>query len=294
MLVGRVVDDEVGDHADAAVARGADQLGEVAGRAEPLVDPVEVGDVVAVVALDRRVERHQPEARDAEAGEVVDALGQADQVAAAVAVRVQEHLDVEAVDDRVLPPQVAGGLAPHRRGRTCSPKASMNGPLLLADVVQVDRVEPELGELVEPRGVPAEVGGDQHRAARRPPAARAWPPRRTARRSRGPSTAAARRRSCATGRARSAAPPPRTAPTTGAPGAHAGPPNASSIAPQVLVRLVDGDQPVGPPARPAARSPRSPRWPAAAAARPAASTASPGRRARARRGRPPRPRTARA
>ncbi len=82
-----------------AVARGADQLDEVAVRAEARVDAVEVGDVVAVVAVGRRVERHEPQARHAELGEVVDALGQARQVAAAVAVPVQERLDVEAVDD---------------------------------------------------------------------------------------------------------------------------------------------------------------------------------------------------
>ena len=49
-------------------------LDDVAVRAEPRVDAVEVRDVVAVVALARRVERHQPEAGDADAGEVVDAL----------------------------------------------------------------------------------------------------------------------------------------------------------------------------------------------------------------------------
>ena len=113
VLVGGVVDDEVGDHADAALARGAHHVGQVAVRAEPRVDPVEVGDVVAVVALTGRHERHQPDAVDAEARQVVDPLAQARQVAAAVAVPVQEGLDVEAVEDRVLPPDVARDLAPH-------------------------------------------------------------------------------------------------------------------------------------------------------------------------------------
>ena len=53
----------------------------------------------------------------AEPGEVVDAVAQAREVAAAVAVGVQERLDVEAVEDRVLPPDVAGGLAVHPRDR---------------------------------------------------------------------------------------------------------------------------------------------------------------------------------
>ena len=86
MLVGGVVDHEVDDHPDAALAGGADELDEVAQRAEPRVDAVVVGDVVAVVAIGGRVERHQPEAGDAETGEVVDAPGQPGEVAHAVAV----------------------------------------------------------------------------------------------------------------------------------------------------------------------------------------------------------------
>ena len=83
--------------------------------------PREVDDVVAVVAVRRRVERHQPQAGGAEAREVVDALDQAGEVAAAVAVEIVERLDVEAVDDGVLPPQVAAGarriLSAGRRAR---------------------------------------------------------------------------------------------------------------------------------------------------------------------------------
>jgi hypothetical protein len=44
------------------------------------VDAVEVGDVVAVVAVRGRVEGHQPQAGDPELGEVVDAFGQSDEV----------------------------------------------------------------------------------------------------------------------------------------------------------------------------------------------------------------------
>ena len=128
VLVGRVVHDEVRDHADAAVAAGAHHLREVAERPERRIDAEEVRDVVAVVAVGRGIERHQPQAADAQPGQVVDPLGQPDQIAAAVAVGVEERLDVEAVEDRVLPPQVAGGLDRHRRspGRTCSPKRGVD------------------------------------------------------------------------------------------------------------------------------------------------------------------------
>ena len=81
--------------------------------AEPGVDTVEVGDVVAVVTIRRGVERHEPQDADPEAGEVVDALGQSGEVAGAVAVPVEEGLDVEAVDHGALPPLVARDLDAH-------------------------------------------------------------------------------------------------------------------------------------------------------------------------------------
>jgi hypothetical protein len=51
MLIGGVVDDEIGDDPDPAVAGRADELDEVAERPERRVDAVEVDDVVAVVAV---------------------------------------------------------------------------------------------------------------------------------------------------------------------------------------------------------------------------------------------------
>src|SRR4029079_16429431 len=68
----------------------------------------------AVVLVGRRVERHQPDAGGAEVGDVVDAADQAVKV-------VVEGLDVQAVDDRVLPPQVAGRGEAHQLSRSsCS------------------------------------------------------------------------------------------------------------------------------------------------------------------------------
>ena len=113
MLVGGVVGDQVDDHPQAAVVGGAHELDEVAQGAQPGIDPEVVADVVAVVEVGRGVERHQPQAGDAQAGQVVDLVGQAGEVAAAVAVAVHERLDVQAVEDRVLPPQVGGEVDPH-------------------------------------------------------------------------------------------------------------------------------------------------------------------------------------
>ena len=86
MLVGGVVDDEVEDQADAAFLEDVGELGEVAERAEPGVDRVVVGDVVAVVAVRAREEGLQPDAVDAQVLEMVDPVDEALEVSDAVAV----------------------------------------------------------------------------------------------------------------------------------------------------------------------------------------------------------------
>jgi hypothetical protein len=62
-----MVDDQVGDHPQAAVARCADELDEVPVAAQARVHPVEIGDVIAVVAVRGWVVRHQPHAGHAQA-----------------------------------------------------------------------------------------------------------------------------------------------------------------------------------------------------------------------------------
>ena len=110
VLVRGVVHHQVGDHPHAPVVCRQHHLDQVARRPHRPVDAEVIDDVVPVVAVRRRVERHQPDARHADAGEVVHPVGQPHQVAAAVAVRVGERLRVQAVDHRVLPPQVGGAL----------------------------------------------------------------------------------------------------------------------------------------------------------------------------------------
>ena len=68
-----------------------------------------VGDVVAVVAAGRGIERQQPQRGDAEVLQVVELLGQAGEVADAVVVAVGERLDVKLIDDRVLVPELVAG-----------------------------------------------------------------------------------------------------------------------------------------------------------------------------------------
>ena len=105
VLVGGVVDDELGDDLQPAPVRFAHERAEVVARAVVRMHVVVVGDVVAVVAQRRRIERQQPDRVDAELLDVVELVGQPAEVADAVVVRVEERLDVQLVDDRVLVPE---------------------------------------------------------------------------------------------------------------------------------------------------------------------------------------------
>ena len=109
MLVGGVVDDELGDDAQAAPLGFRDEAAEILHRAEIGIDVAVVGDVVAVVAAGRGIERQQPERGDAEILQIVELLGQPGEIADAVIVAVDERLDVQLVDDGVLVPELVAG-----------------------------------------------------------------------------------------------------------------------------------------------------------------------------------------
>lgn len=100
-----MVHHEVGDHPDLALVRLLHERGEVVGGPVVGMHGVVVGDVVTAVAQRRRVERQEPDAVDAEPLEVVEALGEADEVADAVAVAVGEAADVDLVEHRPLEPE---------------------------------------------------------------------------------------------------------------------------------------------------------------------------------------------
>ena len=103
--VGGVVRHPVEDHADAARVAGGDQRVEVRERAEQRVDVAVVGDVVAEVGHGGGEDRRQPDGRRPEARQVVQARGDAGQVADAVAVGVGERARVDLVDRAALPPR---------------------------------------------------------------------------------------------------------------------------------------------------------------------------------------------
>ena len=75
MLVGGVVDDQLGDDAQIAAVRLAHKGLEIGHLAVGRVDVLVVGDVVAVVAQRRGIERQQPQRRDAEILQVIELAG---------------------------------------------------------------------------------------------------------------------------------------------------------------------------------------------------------------------------
>ncbi len=105
VLIRRVIEDQLDDHAQPEGVRVLEELGEVLQRAVAGMDARVVRDVVPVVAERRRVHRLQPQAVDAERGEVFELAGQAAEVADAVGVAVGKRLDVQLIEDRVLVPE---------------------------------------------------------------------------------------------------------------------------------------------------------------------------------------------
>ncbi len=105
VLVAGVVDDQFGDNPQATLVRLGDEAPGIGHAAVVGVHGLVLGDVVAVVAPRRRIERQQPQGVDAQLGDVVQLADQAGEITDAIVVRVEERLDVQLVDDSVLVPQ---------------------------------------------------------------------------------------------------------------------------------------------------------------------------------------------
>ena len=104
----------VDEHADSAGVSGLEQRIEVGQRAEDGIYVAVVRDVVAEVVHGRPEERREPERVGAQPRQVVEALGDAGEVAHAVAAAVAEGPWIDLVDHRALPPgrgRVVGNLA---------------------------------------------------------------------------------------------------------------------------------------------------------------------------------------
>jgi hypothetical protein len=108
VLVGAVVRDDVDDDLQAVPVGAREQVAEVAEGAVTRVDATVVGDVVPAVGPGRGEEGRQPERVDAEPREMAEAVGDAAQIAHAVAVGVGEAGHVDLVDDGLPPPVLCG------------------------------------------------------------------------------------------------------------------------------------------------------------------------------------------
>ena len=104
MLIGRVVDDEIHDDFDAAFVCVLHKLDKITARAVTRIDAVKVGDVVAVVAVRRRLERRKPNGADTQRLKIFQTAGEPLKVPDAVAVGVHKCFQVEAINNSVLVP----------------------------------------------------------------------------------------------------------------------------------------------------------------------------------------------
>src|ERR1035438_8872347 len=86
------------------------QAVEVGERAVLRIDVFVVGNVVAEIDLGRRIHRGNPDRVYAQGFKVAEPLGDAVQVARAIAVRVLKTARIDLVHDRMLPPDLTGSL----------------------------------------------------------------------------------------------------------------------------------------------------------------------------------------
>ena len=146
VLIGGVIEHQLGDHAQSACVGGVEKLGEVVECAVARVNTAVVRDVVAVVPKRRRVHGQKPQAIDAQVLEVVQLARQPLEVADAVSVAVGKGLDVQLIDHRILVPERIDGTRAWRGQAIHKPRSSL-APL-------VERV----GCVIDsPRGVCAPV-----------------------------------------------------------------------------------------------------------------------------------------
>src|SRR5437870_6515106 len=109
MLIRGVVDDQLGDDPQIAAMGFPHKVLEV--RHPPIgrIDVLVIGDVIAVVAQGRGIEGQQPQRRNAEILQIIELAAQPREITASIVIGVEERLDVELIDDRVLVPQRVHG-----------------------------------------------------------------------------------------------------------------------------------------------------------------------------------------
>src|SRR6266700_7833405 len=112
MLFGGVVDDQIDQNAHSTLRRTMCEFDKIAERAIAWVHVVVIRDVVAPVTIGRSLERHEPDRRYTQAMQIIEPPREALEISYAVAVRVHEGRDRQAVDNRVFVPQVVDHARP--------------------------------------------------------------------------------------------------------------------------------------------------------------------------------------
>ncbi|MNZ84907.1 hypothetical protein D3C78_1036790 [compost metagenome] len=105
VLVGGVVDDQFGDHPQAAFVCLGNETPGIGHGPVVTVHAAVLGDVITVVAPWRGVEGQEPDGVDAQVGDVVELGDEAGKVANPVVVGVEIRFDVDLIDHRVLVPE---------------------------------------------------------------------------------------------------------------------------------------------------------------------------------------------
>src|SRR5256886_9352199 len=108
ILVGGVIDDQLGDDAQAALVRRVEERAKIVERSVVRIDVEIIGDVVAIITQWGWIKGQEPDRGNAELLEVIEFLDQTAKIANAVAIAVMEGFDVQLVDDRVLVPKRIG------------------------------------------------------------------------------------------------------------------------------------------------------------------------------------------
>ena len=111
MLVGGVIDHQLGDDLETPLMRLLDESPRVC---QPTIFRMNVaifGDIVTIVAPRAGIKRQQPDGGDADLSDVVQLCDQAREIADAIVVCVEKGFDVQLVDDRIF--------VPKRIGRRC-------------------------------------------------------------------------------------------------------------------------------------------------------------------------------
>jgi len=101
-----VIHDEIDQDTKASLSTSLGELDKVSERAVTGIDSVIVGNVVAIVATRRGLERKEPDCRYAQALQVIEAAEEASKIANPISVRVEVGSDGQAIDDCIFVPEV--------------------------------------------------------------------------------------------------------------------------------------------------------------------------------------------